>query len=50
VISVGAVQVRKLPMHSINMLIQNMNAGLRGIIRSLVMRTLKLEAPTPQLR
>lgn len=50
VISVGAVQVRKLPMHSINLLIQNMNSGLRGIIRSLVMRTLKLEAPTPQLR
>lgn len=49
VVAVGAVQVRVLPMNSINLMLQNMSGGLRGIIRSLVMRTLKLEKPTPQL-
>ncbi len=49
VIAVNAVQVRVMPLGSINLLIQNMASGLRGIIRSLVMRTLKLPKPTPQL-
>ena len=49
VIAVSAVQVRVMPLGSINLLIQNMASGLRGIIRSLVMRTLKLPKPTPQL-
>ncbi len=49
VIAVNSVQVRVMPLGSINLLIQNMASGLRGIIRSLVMRTLKLPKPTPQL-
>ncbi|MEO0318305.1 MAG: hypothetical protein RL404_1982 [Pseudomonadota bacterium] len=49
VIAVTPVQVRLLPMGSINLLIQNMPSGLKGIVRSLVMRTLKLPQPTPQL-
>ena len=49
VVAVSAVQVRVMPMGSINLLIQNMASGLRGIIRSIVMRTLKLPKPTPQL-
>ena len=47
--AVSAVQVRVMPMGSINLLIQNMASGLRGIIRSIVMRTLKLPKPTQQL-
>ena len=49
VVAVTAVQVRVMPMGSINLLMKNMASGLRGIIRSLVMRTLKLPKPTPQL-
>lgn len=49
VIAVDAVQVRVMPMGSINLQIQNMASGLKGIVRSLVMRTLKLPKPTPQL-
>lgn len=49
VLAVSAVQVRVLPLQMINAQFQNMSSGLRGIIRSLVMRTLKLSQPTPQL-
>lgn len=50
VVTVGAVQVRVIPMHSINVTLQTMSAGLRGIVRSLVMRTLKLKEPPPLLK
>lgn len=49
VVAASSVQVRVMPMSSINVHMQNMASGLRGIIRSLVMRTLKLPKPTPQL-
>lgn len=50
VVSVCAVQVRVIPMHSINVTLQTMSPGLRGIVRSLVMRTLKLKDPPPLLK
>lgn len=50
VVSVGALQVRMIPMHSINVTLQTMSPGLRGIVRSLVMRTLKLKEPPPLLK
>ncbi len=49
VIAVSAVQVRVMPMDSINIQVQTMSQGLKGIVRSLVMRTLKLPKPTPPL-
>ena len=49
VVAVTSLQVRVMPMGSINLLIKNMASGLRGIIRSIVMRTLKLPKPTQQL-
>lgn len=49
VVAVSAVQVRVMPMGSINLQILNMSQGLKGIVRSLVMRTLKLPKPTPPL-
>lgn len=50
IIAVSAVQVRIMPLGSVNMVIENFNTGLKAIVRSLVMRTLKLAKPTAQLQ
>lgn len=50
IIAVGPVQVRIIPLASVNMVIQNFASGLKGIVRSIVMRTLNLAKPTPPLR
>ena len=46
VVAVDAVQARLVSMHKVDVLLPKMPAGLRGILRSAVMRTLALkEAP-----
>ena len=50
VVATTAVQVRVMPVASIKLLTQTMNSGLKGIVRSLVMRTLKLPTPPEPLR
>lgn len=44
-IAVDDVQVRVFPVYAIAKLVKNMPPGLRGILKSTVMRTLKLETP-----
>lgn len=48
VVAVDAVQVRVFPLFAISKLVKNMPAGLRGILKSTVVRTLNLEKP-PEL-
>lgn len=43
VVAVGAVQARLISMHKVDVLLPKMPAGLRGILRSTVMRTLGLK-------
>jgi len=43
VVAVSAVQVRLIAMHKVDVLLPKMPAGLRGILRSAVMRTLALK-------
>jgi CRP-like cAMP-binding protein len=45
VVTVDDVQVRVFPVFSISKMVKNMPPGLRGILKSTVMRTLKLETP-----
>ena len=46
VVAVDAVQARLISMHKVDVLLPKMPAGLRGILRSAVMRTLGLtQAP-----
>jgi CRP-like cAMP-binding protein len=44
-IAVDDVQVRVFPVYAIAKLVKNMPPGLRGILKSTVMRTLQLETP-----
>lgn len=44
-IAVDDVQVRVLPMYAISKLVKNLPQGLRGILKSTVMRTLQLHTP-----
>lgn len=44
-IAVDDVQVRVFPIYTIAKLVKNMPPGLRGILKSTIMRTLKLETP-----
>ncbi len=48
VVAVSHCQVRVFPMSTIGKLVKKMPPGLRGILKSAVMRTLKLEKP-PEL-
>ncbi len=45
VVAVSTVQVRVLPMYVIGKLVTKMPSGLRGILKSTVMRTLNLDQP-----
>lgn len=45
VVAVSTVQVRVLPMYVISKLVTKMPSGLRGILKSTVMRTLNLDKP-----
>jgi CRP-like cAMP-binding protein len=49
-ISVDDVQVRVFPIHVISMLMKSMPPGLKGILKSIVMRTLQLTSPPPLLQ
>ena len=49
-ISVDDVQVRVFPIHEISMLMKSMPPGLKGILKSIVMRTLQLTSPPPLLQ
>lgn len=48
VVAVSTVQVRVFPLYVISKLVKNMPPGLRGILKSTVVRTLNLEKP-PEL-
>lgn len=50
VVAVDSVQARLVAMHKIDGLIPKMPAGLRGILRSAVMRTLNLKQPPEALK
>jgi CRP-like cAMP-binding protein len=45
VVAVSTVQVRVIPMYVVSKLVTKMPSGLRGILKSTVMRTLNLEKP-----
>lgn len=49
-ISVDDVQVRVFPIHVISRLVKHMPPGLKGILKSTVMRTLQLTSPPPLLQ
>jgi len=48
-IAVDDVQVRVFPIYVISKLVKNMPPGLKGILKSTVMRTLQLTSPPPLL-
>ena len=48
-VAVDDVQVRVFPIYAISKLVKNMPPGLKGILKSTVMRTLQLTAPPPLL-
>ena len=48
-IAVDDVQVRVFPIYVISKLVKNMPPGLKGILKSTVMRTLQLTTPPPLL-
>ena len=48
-VAVDDVQVRVFPIYVISKLVKNMPPGLKGILKSTVMRTLQLTSPPPLL-
>jgi CRP-like cAMP-binding protein len=48
-IAVNDVQVRVFPIYVISKLVKNMPPGLKGMLKSTVMRTLQLSSPPPLL-
>ena len=49
-VTVGAVEARLLPIHAVQAALPAMHAGLRGLLRAAVMRTLALEHAPEGLR